>query len=191
MKLAARDRRAVTLGAVLLGTLLVVNYVVMPLADSWAEADRRAEDARDQLRKTENRVRRVLGQRRRLAKVYGPAVNQPLGDTEAARADLEATQEIFKAAGLKNPAYDQRPPRPVREVPGIDRLQMQVQGKCNFRQFTKCLAGLRKAPTLVIVDHFTITNDLKKPGQLDVTLVISTLATARRVPPSPARGGSS
>jgi len=181
MTLSSRDRRALILGAGFLGTIFVFNFVLMPLFDSWSIARQRADDARGELDKIESRLRRVVGQRKRLARIYGAAVNAPLQDAETAQANLfEVAQDVLKAGGFKDPVYQFQPARPVRDVPGVEHVPLQIRGKCMLQQLTRCLAGMRKAPSLVIVDRLTITNDLKKPGQLTVTLVLGTLATTER-----------
>ena len=181
MNLAPRDRRALLLGGGALTAMCAFNFVLMPLLESWSTARQRAADAGGELDRIESRLRRVVGQRKRLARIYGPAVNAPLQDPETAQANLfKAAQDVLKKGGIKDPVYEFQPCRPVRDVPGVEHVPLQIRGKCDPKQLAQCLAGMRKAPSLVIVDRFTIANDLKKPGQLTVTLVLGTLATAER-----------
>ena len=181
MTMTPRDRRALILGAGVLAAIFGFNFVLMPLLDSWSTAREQADEAGGQLDQIESRLRRVVGQRRRLARIYGPAVNAPLQDAETAQANLfKVAQDVLKAGGFKDPVYQFQPARPVRDVPGVEHVPLQIRGKCGLQQLTRCLAGMRKAPSLVIVDRLTITNDLKKPGQLTVTLVLGTLATTER-----------
>lgn len=157
------------------------NFVLMPMLDSWSAARQRADDATQELDRIESRLRRVVGQRKRLTRIYGPAVNAPLEDPETAQANLfEVAQDVLKKVGIKDPAYEFQPRRPVRDVPGVEHVPLQIRSKCSPQQLVLCLAGMRKAPSLVIVDRFTIANDVKKPGQLTVTLVLGTLANTER-----------
>ena len=181
MTLAPRDRRALLLGGGVLTAICALNFVLMPMRDSWSASRQRSVDAEQELDRIASRLRRVVGQRKRLARLYGPAVNAPLQDGETAQANLfKVAQDVLKTCGIKDPVYQFQPPRPVRDVPGVEHVPLQIRGKCSPGQLVRCLAGMRKAPSLVIVDRFTVANDLKKPGQLTVTLVLGTLATAER-----------
>ena len=176
MKLTRRDRRAVMLCAAALVAILAGRLIVIPWIDSWGDARRRIADAHRQLVELESRLRRVVAQRRRLEGQYGPRAADPPADVETARIQLlEAAQDVLTANGLKA-TYSPQPTRVVKSVPGIELVALQVRGQFKLGQLTKCLAGMRAAPTLVMVDCLSISNDAKKPGNLDVTLTLTTLA---------------
>ena len=177
MKMSSRDKRALILGAAGLAAILLLRFAAIPLAESWSLAREQASDSRIQLTNLELKISRVLNQRARLEKIYGPAVNLPLQDLEAARVSLfKATQDVLKKNGFKAEDYQPQPAKRIREIPGLQLVSLQVRGKCKLNQLTKCLAGLRKVETLTIVDRLSIVNNEKKPGELEITLLLVTLA---------------
>ena len=97
MTLSPRDRRAILLGAVGLLIILAGRFVLLPWIDSWKDARRSIAEARVELGEAERQIYRVLGQRRRLEKIYGPAVNKALDNRQSAQVKLiEGVQEVFK-----------------------------------------------------------------------------------------------
>ena len=177
MTLAARDRRTIIAGAVILAVIVATRFAVIPWVDSWLDARRASQFDRRQLNEWETEIRRVLGQRKRLSDKYGPAVNQPLEDSQTARVSLfEAAQDAIKANSFEATYYEPQASRPLREIPGVQAIKLQVRGKCKLPELAKCLAAMRKADTLVIVDRLIIANGEKKPGQLEVTMMLMTLA---------------
>ena len=67
-------------------------------------------------------------------------------------------------------------------MPDLVSVPLQVRGKCNMDQLTKCFSAMCKAKTLVIIEQLSITSDPKKPDELDVTMVLSTLAQGEDPP---------
>ena len=55
-------------------------------------------------------------------------------------------------------------------------VPLQVRGTCKLKQLSTCLSALRQAKTLAVVDRISVTNNEKKPGNLEVTLVLAALA---------------
>ena len=181
MNLSKRDRRALLIGVGALGVILVAHFVVLPCVDDWAASRDAAEVARAQLDTLERDVRSLLGQRQRLDRTFGPGANKPLSDLETTRHNLlKATQEVLKKAGVAATDYQPQQARQVRQVANVDLVSLQVRGKCKLPQLAKCLAGLLEAETLIFVDRLTVTNNEKKPGELEVMLVLASLAERGR-----------
>ncbi len=177
MNLSSRDRRALALGVISVAMIFIVRFPVIRWLKSWSDARQIIATARVQVDDFKRRIRRVLGQRERLARIYGPGVNKPLEDLETARVSLyKAVQGVLKSSGFKPTDYQPQPPRPLPNVSGLRIVPLQIRGKCKLPQLAKCLAEARKTETLVIVDRVSATNDAKMTGQLEVTLVLSTLA---------------
>ena len=177
MTLSTRDRRAIIVGGLALLIILVGHFALMPWLESWSGARAQIIEARRELNDVQLRVRRILGLRRRLEQIYGPAVNKPLEDLDAARLSLFKTvQETFRAGGFKPSEYRLQRPRVLSAVPGVQIVPLEVPGQCNLSQLVKSLAGLCKAKTFVFVERFSIDNDEKKPGTFKVTMVVATLA---------------
>ncbi|MDY7011004.1 MAG: GspMb/PilO family protein [Planctomycetota bacterium] len=181
MTLSPRDRRALLLGAAGLVVICAAHFAVIPWVESWTAAREQIVANQQQLRDQERLIRSVLGQQRRLMETYGLAVNNQLEDLETARVSLfKEVQEVLKTSDFKLTDYQPRPPRILREISGVEIVPLQVRGKCQLPQLVKCLSGMRKADTLVIVDRISVTNDEKKPGQLEVTMVLATLAEQKK-----------
>lgn len=176
MKLSPRDRRTAVLGLAGLLVIIAARLLVIPWVDGWAAAREQIAADRHRLDELQRSITRVLGQRGRLAARYGPAASKSLKDVEQARIGLlKAARDVLTANGLK-PTYTPQPPRSVKKIPGVRFLPLRVRSKCNLSQLTKCLADMRNADTLIIVDRLSITNNEKKPGQLEMTMILATLA---------------
>ena len=91
-------------------------------------------------------------------------------------------QDVLKAGGIPFQSISPQPARSLRELPDVDLLGLQVKGKCTLGQLARCLAQMRKAPLPVVVDQLHVSSDPKKPGNLDVTMVLATLAKRSRRP---------
>ena len=177
MTFSTRDRRAILIGAVALLIILTARLLVMPWIDSWLEAREQMAQTSTQLNDVQRQVRRVLWQRQRLEERYGPAVKEPLHDRQTAQLNLfKAVQDVFKAGGVKLSAYQPQLSRPLPKVPGVQIVPLQIRGKCKVSQLTKCFVAMRQGQTLLIVESFSVINNEKKPGELEITMIVSTLA---------------
>ena len=164
------------IGAAGLAVILVARFIVIPWVDDWSETRRQIAARQQELSGLERNVTRVLGQRKRLTKKYGPAVNKPLEDVEAAWISLFTAARGLTDSGFEATDYLPQSDRPLQDIHGVRFVPLQVRGKCKLPQLAKLLAKIRQSETLVIVDRLTVSNDAKKPGQLEVTMVLATLA---------------
>jgi len=186
MNLSARDRRAVRLGAIVVAAAVVVRVAVMPWADSWLNAREGIAADGQSLADLQKQLQRALRQRRRMVEAFGPGAVAPLPDAEAAPIRLlQAAQEVLGKGGFKITGYEPQAARPLRDkdkgvVKGVLVVPLQVRGRCQLPQLAQCLDGMKQAKTLVVVDRVVVANDEKKPGQLEVTLLLTTLAEAKR-----------
>lgn len=177
MTLAVRDRRAILLGAVGLLIILAGHFAVIPWIDSWKDARKAIAATRVELGKAQDQIRKVLGQRRRLEEIYGPAVNKALKNRQSAQVSLiKAVQDVFKTGGCKLTGYQPQRCRSLAAVPDVELVPLQIRAKCQLPQLVKCLAGMQKSETLILVDWFSVTNNEKKPGELEITMMVATLA---------------
>lgn len=177
MTLSPRDRRAILLGTAALLIILAARFLVIPWLDSWRSARDEMTNVRSQLNVIQRQVRRVLWQRQRLEEIYGPAVKKPLEDRQTAQLSLiKAVQDVFKAGGVKLTDYQPQRPRTLKEIPDVQIVPLQIRGKCKLSQLTKCFVAMRDGQTLIIVESFSVTNNEKKPGELEITMIVSTLA---------------
>lgn len=184
MTLSDKDKRAIRIGAIALGIILVARFLLIPWMDSWFDARRRIATADEQLERLQKPIRRALGLQKHLERLYGPGVNRPCQDIEAAKLSLmKVAGQLAKFGGMQPSSNVPQRGRSLANVPGVEIVLLQIRGKCDFPQFSKTLAALMKSETLVFVERLSLTNDQKKPGQLDVTLVLATLAERGEVKP--------
>ena len=177
MTLTPRDRRALILGVVALAVLVVARWFIVPWVDDWCGARDRIATLGITLNQRERAVGRILAQRGRLAGAYGPAINEPLQGVDEAQISLfQVALDVLAANGFGLTDYQPQRGRRLKEIPGVEYVPLQVRGTCKLPQLAKCLAALRGAKTLVFVDRVVVANTEKKPGNLEVTLVLATLA---------------
>ena len=177
MNLSNRDKRAVRIGAIGLAVILVAKLFVIPWMASWSDARRRIASADQQIEQLQRPIRRALGLQKHLERLYGPGVNRPCQDIEAANLSLmKVAGQLEKSGGMKPTSNVPQRGRRLTDVPGVELVLLQIRGKCKLQQLSKTLAALLTSETLVFVERLSVTNDQKKPGQLDVTLVLATLA---------------
>lgn len=177
MKLTSRDKRAVVLGLAGLVLLGLVRWTVIPWAGDWADARGRIPASRARLGDLQTKMAKVIQQREELEETYGPSAGKALDNVENTRISLlNAVQGVVRSGGFQNPSYQPQPARAIPEVPGVQLVPLQVTGKCQLPQLAKCLADIRKSDTLIVVDRVVANGNEKQPGQLEVTLLLATLA---------------
>jgi len=176
-KMSPRDRRAMILGGALLGAIVLLRLTLIPLWDSWSSARDRSRVYGEELVELNRSLRHVLGQRERLARLYGPGVREALSEEQIARMNLlQSAQDVFSGGGVRLTDYQPQRARPIRDIPNVSLVALQVRGQCQLPQLAKCLARMARTNTLLIVQSMDVANNEKQPGQLDVTLVLATLA---------------
>lgn len=177
MTLTARDKKAILLGASVLGAILLVRLALAPWVGSWGRARGQIASSRGEVTELRTKMRRLLRLRDRLVETYGQAAAKPLEDLEPTRiAFLEGVQKALSAGGMGYQSIEPQSVRLVRDLPGIALVQFQVRSSCKLPQLAKSLAEMRKAKKLIIVDRLVVSGRPKKPGELEVTLVLATLA---------------
>ena len=176
--MSTRDRRAVVIGTVALAAILIVKFAVLPWIDHWRDARDRIDQARATLTEYENKSTRLTNLQRRLAQTYGQAVEQPLDDVKATKIGFhKVVQDLLTAGGFRLESMQPQAVRSIRkQVPGVALLPVRVVGKCQMQQLAKCLAEVRKAARLILVERIDVSSDPKKPTELSVTMVLATPA---------------
>ena len=180
-KMTPRDRRAVLLGIGALLAVIVIRWMLVPWVASWQQARQDITVAREELTSLEDQLRRYLSQRQRLTAMYGAAVAKPLEDMEPATLRFaEAVQGVVGRSGISNPAYQPQQPKAVPDAPGVEMVTLRMVGRCQLPQLANCLAELRKADSLIVVDSLVANGDPRQQGQMEVTLILSTPAKSDR-----------
>lgn len=181
--LSPRDRRALLLGAVALGAIVLLRFTVIPFMDSWTDARDRSRVYGEELVELNRSLRRAVAQRERLARTYGPGIRQPLQDEQAARMNLfRSAKDVFGAGGVGITEYQPQRTRALRDIPNVSLVTLRIKGKCDLPKLAGCLYEMSRAKNLMFVQSMNVNNDKKKSGQLDVTLVLATLADTKKSP---------
>lgn len=178
MNLSARDRRAVIVGGVALGVIVVVKFALIPWLDHWGDIRNRSDQARATLTEYGDKSNRLTSLHERLTQTYGQAVGQPLDDVQAAKISFhKVVQDVVQTSGLRLESMQPQVVRSIRkQVPGVALLPVRVVAKCQMQQLAKLLAELRKATCLIVVERLDVNSDPQKPTELSVTMVLATVA---------------
>ena len=177
MNISARDRRAVIVGVAALSVILVAKFAVVPWIDHWLDTRDGIQQARDTLEAYKTKLKRLEYLNKRLTCTYGQAIEEPLTDLKSTRIHFhKAVQDVLKNSGVQMQSLQPQAVRSIKKhVPGVAVLPVRIVGKCQLPQLAKCLAQVRAAPCLMIVDRVDVTSDPKKPTELSVTMVLATL----------------
>ena len=176
MNFSTRDRRAILFGFFTLLIILAAHFVLFPRIDDWSANRRRISSCTRELRNLKVDISRVLGQRRRLERTFGPAAVQPLEDVQTAGINLlQAAQDAFAASGFKANEYRLQNARALPDLPGVQFVPLEVPGECDLPKLLKLLSALPKAKTLIFLEDLKISNE-DKSGKLKVTVTLATLA---------------
>ncbi len=182
MTLSRRDRRALILGAIGLGLIVLTRVAILPVLETWQQAREEADRCEAALAARTKCVSGVLGLRGRLVGRYGRAVNCPLEPVDDAEVMLlRAAQEVLAAKGLALSEYQPQRARRLKEIPGVDYVALQVKGQCKQDKLPACLAAVRDAETLLFIDRVTVAVDAKKRDHLNVTMTLATLGERQEV----------
>lgn len=171
------------IGAVLLAAILVVRFAVLPWVDHWRDVSDRIDLTQQRLAGFQQKISRLDHLNTQLRKAYGPAVDKPLEQVQPTQVAFHKTvEELFKAAGIKVKSKDTQKVRPIKDVPDTVLVPVQVRAECQIGQLAKLLAQVRQADRLVVIDRLNVDAVPKKPGHLNLTMVLATLA--KQEPPS-------
>ena len=176
MNISARDRRALIVGISALAVILVLKFAVMPGIDYWLATRDSIRNANATLEAYKIKLKRLEYLNKRLAHTYGQSIEKPLTDLKSTRIHFhKAVQDVIKTSGIQMQSLQPQAVRSIKKhVPGVAVLPVRVVGKCQLPQLAKCLAQVRAAPCLIIVDRVDIASDPKKPNELSVTMVLAT-----------------
>jgi len=187
--MTSKDLRAIKLGAAALGSVALLWLVVLPMLSNWSDTRDHIERSRQRLEELQDRTRRLTALDRQLEPVLGESVKHPMPGVEAARTQLiKDLMDVHARAGSGIQSLQPQSPRPLRELPGVVRLAVQVQTACLPAQLIQLLAAARSSPSILLIDHIEAASPAGPPGMppgmqgppgmtpLTVTIVWSTLA---------------
>lgn len=180
-KLSSRDRRAVIVGAASLAAILIIWGVVIPVIGHWMDVRDNIDASRIEIKRLQAKGQSGAHVREQLIQKHGPAACKPLEAVESASISfVKAVPEMLKANQLQIKTISQMPAKAIKELPGIYSAAFQIKANCQMAQLANCLGAVSKCDQLVVIDQVSVSSNEKSPGQLDVTLVMSTLGAGGR-----------
>lgn len=179
MAMSTRDRRAVILGGAALLLVFGYRYAVSPFVGTWREARARIAFADEQASGLEAQVTQLAAQKRLLEPALGAAASKPLKPVEETRLEfVKVVEELLQQNGLKSQGVRAQPVVTVRDLPGVAIVALQVQSQGQAQQVAQCLSKLGDAEKLILVQKLELAPDAQRPDQMQVTMVLATLAEA-------------
>jgi hypothetical protein len=175
--LSTRDRKALTLGLTLLAVLVAARFVLLPTLSAWRHNRAIAKAAAAGFEELEAQKARLDHQQRRLGDMFGDAIAQPLEPLELVQVRfVKRVEQALSQSGVGIAAMSPQPVQPLRELQGVSVVRMRVEATCRFENLAKCLTQLPNAQQLILVDQLSAQGVEGKPGELKLSLVLSTLA---------------
>lgn len=178
MALSERDRRAIWIGAGLIGLGLLLRVVVMPVVAHWRELRSSAYEGAARVAAIEQKLNRrdALVDRQRAR--FGPGVDKPLQPVEQVQISFpQSVQKALGKGGLGVSSVEPQGVRKLREVPGVVLVSLRVRCGGGPDALPQALAAIQGYEQLIIVDSFNLT--MTKPGernQWSVNMLVSTPA---------------
>lgn len=173
MKITQRDKRTLILTGVAAVAILLWFVVVEDFLADWKQvrsdlSDRRSMFDSVALSKTLSPADRgLLG--------IVPVFEMPAPERQQGPDYMKKFNEQLKKVGIK---ADLKYLKSIRSksTSGYKILRLQSQAKCKYTQLVDMLAKLYENPYFVSIEQLRITPNPKKAGEVEFTLVTSTLA---------------
>ena len=172
--LSARDRRAIRLGAVAIVLILLYLIIGLPLVENWSQV-------RNELKAYQMKLNVINGSTAgSKAKITGlcqtvPFVELPEVEDVQRKLFWDKTYDQLKNAGVavsSGPSYIASAKK--KTTLGFGTLRLKFSGTCKYDQLVKFLSQLRENPYLVAIDEFSVKSDEKKPGQVNIDMIVET-----------------
>lgn len=178
MALTERDKRAVKLGAAVIGLGLIVRLIVMPFTAHWGELRETVSSHEQRITFIEQKLDRrdavVTRQRPR----FGPGIESPLQPVDSVQLSFpQAVQKALGSGGLGVSSVEPQGIRKLRDVAGVVMVSLRVRCGGGPDSLPQALASIQGAEQLIIVDSFDLS--MAKPGDRSnwsVTMLLSTPA---------------
>lgn len=183
--MSARDRRAVLIGAVLIGLAVLYRVALTPVFDQWGQARADAAAQTAMLDQFEEKLERRTAIRKRLEPRFGPGVNQPLRTVDEARVAFpQSVQQAIQRGGAAARQVEVQGLRRVRDLPGVELLSLRVQVSCEPHAVPTMFKELGQAEVPTVVESVNLTMPQRGQRQRwEATLVLSTPTLTGRAAP--------
>ena len=172
--LNTRDRRAIILGGVSVGIILVYLFLALPLMEDWSQV-------RTELKMYRGQIESVSGQTAGAkAKIVGlsqtvPFMDSPVKEDQQRKLFWDKTYDQLKSAGIKldsGPAYIGS--TTTKQAGQQRTLRLKFAGSCKYEQWVKFLGQLNENPYLVSIEEFSVKANEKKPEMVTIEMTIGT-----------------
>jgi len=173
MKITQRDKRTLTLAAIAAVAIVFWFLVADGFFADWKNIRNDISVYRgkfDQIASSENLSSADKGVFSIVPVFESPGLEQMQGP-----AYMKKFNEQSKKLGIKADLKYLKSLK-SKSASGYKTLRLQSQGRCKYTQVIDLLGKLYENPFFVSVEQLTITPNLKKPGEVEFTLVTSTFA---------------
>jgi hypothetical protein len=180
MVISERDRRALVLGAVALGALVVYFRGVEPVWGWYDAKVSRHLRAGEQLARAVGRQRKAVHYTQQVAdweakagplttpKSYAQQVNEVSGRI------VEAAQQ----AGVQIKGATPTAPGMWGDDPDLQRASILIEAEAEWESVFRFVAGLYRAEGVLSIEEMDLSGDAKKGGRLNLKLTVSFMVQA-------------
>ncbi|MEM1109520.1 MAG: hypothetical protein AAGH99_12610 [Planctomycetota bacterium] len=180
--MSARDRRAILIGAVLIGLAVLYRVALTPLFDQWGQARADVTAQAAMLDQFEGKLERRSDIRKRLEPRYGPGVHQSLSTADEARVAFpRSVQQAIQQGGAATKQVEVQGLRRLRDLPGVELLSLRVLVTCKPDAIPGIFRELSQAELPTVVESVNLRMPNRGQRQKwEATLVVSTPTLAGR-----------
>ncbi|MEM1027834.1 MAG: hypothetical protein AAGJ38_07100 [Planctomycetota bacterium] len=174
--MSSRDRRALLLGAVLIGLAVLYRVGLSPVMGQWSEARATAASQSAMLAQYEERLEKRADVRKRIEPRYGPGVHRALVTVDEAQVAFpRSVQQAIRRGGAEVKQVEVQGLRRVREMPGIEMLSLRVQVVCEPNSIPRMFRELAGADIPVVIESVNLSmSQRNQRRKWDAALVVST-----------------
>ena len=178
--MSGRDRRALILGVLAIGVVVLYRLALSPAIATWQQERADAAEQVALLEELETKLDRRAQILRRLEPRFGPGVREALRPASETQIAFPRTvQEAIARGGGSATQVEVQGLRRIRSLPGVELLSLRVRLDCPADAIPQVLQQLQQAALPVIIESMSL--DMAQAGQRDqwrATLVVSTPSLA-------------
>lgn len=172
-----RDRKALRFGAIGVGLILVIMFVVFPIMDYWEGLNQGVTKAQNELRDLESGVQQaakdsMAARQLRDRVTFHP---DPGGLNRQTALMLEQVEKLPSYRRLK---VERLEGLPLREEAPLYRSGVSLQYAGTLEDLHGVLDEMEKAKPALKVERLTMTTGRKDPGQVEGQMVVTGYAVA-------------
>lgn len=174
-RLGDRDKRALKIGAAVVGIVVVYMFVITPWLDNWKATRSTLADYKKKLQLVGvNSDSMSKAKQQGLIRIV-PVVEPPQAEDAQRLLFRDKFNEQLKKAGvpIKSGASFSSSAK-FQKGSGLKILTLTCKSKCKFDQVLSLLANLNENPYLIGLEQFRLQCNEKKRDEFEMTLTVST-----------------